>query len=164
MHVMLLFLLVETPPAKTPQDLFWDHLQSLCGKRYEARVTVDSRDAIAGDRAVLRVNACEKRAMRLVIEVDEGAPIDLALSRTGSGLRLLRSRAGEPEMTADTFTIGQPKYQELDISDATRATMPATARYQWTLERVAGETLVYRFKTDPYTTVLEIRIGARAGG
>ncbi len=155
--LLILSSILETPVKETAQDTFWKALQAHCGKTFAAEVTLDSDARMAEPSLHVRIERCAARAMVLVLDEGRGAHTELRLVRTGSGLRLIVPESDkQPQMTADTFTIGQPTRQELDISDEPRARVPGSARFQWTLELTGAGTLVYRFLRDAATPVLEI--------
>jgi hypothetical protein len=112
------------PPSA--QDAFMDRLRTHCGRAFEGRlVTSDAADAaMAGQRMVMHVAACEHNRIRIPFHVGEDRSRTWVLTRTATGLRLKhdhRHADGSPD--ALTNYGGDT----VDGGAATRQAFPADA-------------------------------------
>lgn len=113
-----------TPPGA--QEAFLDRLRGHCGRAYEGRlVTSDPADAaMAGQRMVMHVAACEQNRIRIPFQVGEDRSRTWVITRTATGLRLKHDHRHE-DGSPDTLT----NYggDTADGGTATRQAYPADA-------------------------------------
>ena len=148
------------PGAGGPQPLFWERLQTLCGRAFEGRVvTTDAADRnMAGNRLVMHVARCTPDEIRIPFHVGADRSRTWVLSRTGAGLRLKhdhRHRDGSEDARTqyggDSVTPGTAGRQEFP-ADAfsrdlfVRENIPASVTNVWAVEVVPGRTFAYELR------------------
>lgn len=100
----------ENPPAETsaetPQDLFWNHLTTLCGKAYQgAMISDDAADKDLADQAmVMHVRRCSEDRIEIPLHVGENRSRTWVLTRHANGLQLQHDHRHE-DGSEDTLTL-----------------------------------------------------------
>lgn len=146
--------------SRGPQQLFWERLQSLCGRAYEGRiVSTDAADRdMAGSRLVMHVASCEPDEIRIPFHVGADRSRTWVISRTAAGLRLKhdhRHSDGTEDVRTqyggDTTAPGTMQRQ-LFPADAfsrdlfIRENIPASVTNVWAFEIVPGRMFAYELR------------------
>jgi hypothetical protein len=92
--------------TETPQDLFWNHLTTLCGNAYRGAMTSD--DAVdvelAGQTMVMHVRHCSENRIEIPFHVGENRSRTWILTRHKNGLQLQHDHRHE-DGSEDTVTL-----------------------------------------------------------
>ena len=158
--VPLAFLLAACtiiPRGESPQDLFWERLQTLCGRAYPGRVTTtepgDSQ--LAAARLILHVARCDPDAVRIAFHASRDASRVWVIARTANGLSLThihRGQDGREEVRSgyggETVSPGSARRQEFPANARTRALfrredIAEAATNVWSVEIVPGQMFGY---------------------
>jgi len=175
--VPLAFLLgacaVLVPRSAGPRELFWERLNTLCGRAYEGRVvTTDPDDSeMAGSRLVMHVASCTPNAVRIAFHVGADRSRTWVISRTATGLRLKhvhRHSDGAEDVRSqyggDTMTSGGARRQEFPADAFSRAlfireNIPASAANVWAVEIAPGEMFAYELRRSGRFFRVEFNLG-----
>jgi hypothetical protein len=145
------------PRPADPQALFWQDLQTLCGRAYPGRVvSTDPGDRqLAAARLVLHVFRCAPDSVRIAFHASQDASRVWLVARTAGGLSFThvhRNEEGTEEVRSgyggDTLTPGSARRQLFPANARTRALfrredIAEAATNVWSLEIVPGEMLAY---------------------
>lgn len=118
--------------AQTPQQQFFDRLQSLCGKAFEGRVAASEPAGADKDfqssRLVMHVRDCTPGEIRIPFHVGEDRSRTWVISRLNTGLRLKhdhRHRDGSEDALSqyggETTSPGTAERQEFPADAFSRA-------------------------------------------
>ena len=154
---LLLAACTIVPRSAGPQDLFWERLQTLCGRAYLGRVvTRDPGDSqLAAARLVIHVARCDPQAIRIAFHASEDRSRVWLIARTAGGLSLThihRGEDGREEVRSgyggETVAPGTARRQAFPANARTRALfvredIAAAATNIWSLEVVPGRMLAY---------------------
>jgi len=141
----------------TPQDIFWENLQALCGRAYGGRlVDVTPGDTVfTGRTLVMHVRQCRDDELRIPFHVGDDHSRTWIISRTGDGLRLKHDHrhedGTEDEITqygGDTRDEGTAQRQEFYADRHTIELVPEAATNVWTVEVVPGQTFAYALRRE----------------
>lgn len=118
------------PRGTSPQDLFWQRLQALCGRAFAGRVvSTDPGDSqLAAARLVLHVARCDAATVRIAFHASLDASRVWVVARTAAGLSLTHIHRGEDgreevrsHYGGETLTPGTARRQEFPADARTRA-------------------------------------------
>src|SRR5437868_4708571 len=127
---LLLAACAIIPRGTGPQELFWERLQSLCGRAFPGRVvTREPGDSqLAAARLVLHVARCDPNAVRIAFHASQDASRVWVIARTANGLSLThihRGVDGREEVRShyggETLSPGTVRRQEFPADARTRA-------------------------------------------
>lgn len=94
------------PAAKAPAEIWWTHLNALCGKAFSGRMT--SEDPVDADFAdqqmVMHVRHCEPTRLAIPFHVGENRSRTWVLTRTDQGIQLQHDHRHE-DGSEDTVTL-----------------------------------------------------------
>lgn len=142
------------PPFAVEQEVFWNSLQSLCGRAYEGRVVFSAGSAgdtaLAASRMVMHVRECSTTEIRIPFHVGEDRSRTWVFARTPAGLRLKhdhRHEDGQPDSVnwygGDTRDSGSSRRQSFPADEHTVSLNPLFRTNVWTVEIHPGERYVY---------------------
>ncbi len=153
----------EAPPpaaveeVKAPQDLWWEHLASLCGQAFAGTlVSDDPADAgFAGQSLTMHIRRCEPGRLEIPLHVGEDRSRTWVLTRGEDGLRLRHDHRHE-DGSEDAVTLyggyagdgGTAEVQHFPADAYSRELftaqgLDASVANIWTMERVAAERFSY---------------------
>lgn len=150
---------LRTAPP-TPQDAFWSRLQTLCGKAYAGRVSVDTpaptgADPFSSGPLLMHVRECTPDTIRIPFHVGADRSRTWVLTRTPQGLRLKHDHrhadGSEDALTqygGDTVDAGSALRQEFPVDAFSKAMFTAQGRAvsndnTWAIEIEPGRAFVY---------------------
>ncbi len=95
-----------TVPAASPQERWFSHIASLCGRAFEGRVVSrDPADAdFAGKRLVMHVRTCGDDELRIPFHVGDDRSRTWVITRVGAGFRLKHDHRHE-DGSSDALTM-----------------------------------------------------------
>lgn len=138
-----------------PQVVFWQSLQSLCGKAFEGRLveSVPPDDSFDGRRLVMHVRECDVGEVRIPFFVGDDRSRTWVVTTTAAGLRLEhvhRHEDGtEDEISrygGETRGPGSAQAQDFHADGRTAELVPAAASNIWTIEVHRDSALVYALR------------------
>ena len=146
--------------AATPQHVFFDGLQSLCGKAYEGRIvtntpTPSTPDPFEGQRLVMHVRECAQDAVAIPFHVGTDRSRTWLVSRHGDTLRLKHRHLhadGTPDAVSmyggNTADAGSAHLQRFPADADSRAMferegLKASVDNTWSLEHLPGQAFRY---------------------
>ena len=118
------------PRGESPQELFWQRLQALCGRAFPGRVTTtDPGDSqLASARLVLHVASCAPDEVRIAFHASQDASRVWVVARTATGISLTHIHRGEDgheevrsHYGGETPFAGTASRQEFPANARTRA-------------------------------------------
>jgi hypothetical protein len=139
------------------QQVFWQALESLCGRAFEGRlVEAPAGDTtFAGKTLTMHVRQCADAEIRIPFHVSEDRSRTWVVSRQPTGLRLKHDHrhadGSEDAITqygGDTFSAGSADRQEFRADSTTAAMIPAAVSNVWILEVVPGQRFAYALRRD----------------
>jgi hypothetical protein len=145
------------PRGTSPQDLFWQRLQALCGSAFPGRVTTtEAGDSqLAGARLVLHVAHCAPDEVRIAFHASQDASRVWVIARTPRGFSLThihRGQDGREEVRShyggETLSPGSARRQLFPADARTRALfrredIAEAASNVWSIEIVPDRLLAY---------------------
>ena len=144
--------------AQSPgQQVFWERLQSLCGKSFAGRLTDSnaSDSVFARSRVVMHVRSCSPDEIRIPLHVGNDRSRTWVITPADGGLRLKhdhRHRDGSEDSVTqyggDTHRPGGPSRQEFYADSLTASLIPAARTNVWTIEIVPGKTFAYGLRRE----------------
>lgn len=144
--------------AVSPQDAFWNGLQSLCGRAFNGQVTESSPGDSAFRRATLtmHVRTCTPTEIRIPFHAGADRSRTWVLTRIEGGLRLKHDHrhadGTEDSITqygGDTRETGLPTRQEFYADAHTATLIPAARTNVWTVEIVpASDRFAYALRRE----------------
>lgn len=138
-----------------PQLVFWDALQSLCGRAFEGSVveSVPPDDAFEGRRLVMHVRECHAGEVRVPFVVGDDRSRTWVVSTTAAGLRLEHEHrhedGTEDEISrygGETRGPGTAEVQSFHADRRTAELVPAAASNIWTIEVHRDSLFVYELR------------------
>lgn len=154
---LLLAACAIIPQGTSPQTLFWERLQALCGHAYPGRVTTtepgDSQ--LAAARLVLHVARCTPDEVRIAFHASQDASRVWVVARRPGGLSLIHIHRGEDgreevrsHYGGETVSPGSARRQLFPANARTRALfrreqIAEAASNVWSLELVPGQLFAY---------------------
>jgi hypothetical protein len=122
------------PRGPGPQEVFWQHLQELCGSAFPGRVvTTEAGDRqLAEARLVLHVAACAPDMVRIAFHASQDASRVWVIARTASGFSLTHIHRGEDGREEVRSHYGG---ETLNAGTALRQDFPANARTRALFQR-----------------------------
>lgn len=143
---------------RTPADVFWQNLQSLCGQAFVGQMvegTASSDAAFKEQRLVMHVRACGENEIRIPFHVGANRSRTWVITRTATGLRLKhdhRHEDGTPDQVTqyggDTAGPGTAEGQDFPADEFTAKLIPAAKTNIWTLQLVPGKTFGYGLRRE----------------
>jgi hypothetical protein len=145
--------------AATPQDEFWQRLQSLCGQAFVGKMvegTAASDAAFAEQRLVMHVRACGPDEIRVPFHVGENRSRTWVFTRTPTGgVRLKhdhRHEDGSDDRVTlyggDTATDGTATTQDFPADAWTAELIPAAKHNVWTVGVEPGKRFTYALRRE----------------
>ncbi|MBL9218193.1 MAG: hypothetical protein JNG82_06880 [Opitutaceae bacterium] len=142
----------------SPQTLFWENLQALCGQAFEGKViegTAPSDAAFASQRMVMHVRACGENEIRIPFHVGANRSRTWVITRTRAGLRLKHDHrqedGSEDKVTqygGDTAAAGTAGRQDFLADAYTAQLIPAAATNIWTVQIEPGKMFGYGLRRE----------------
>lgn len=143
--------------ALDPQLVFWDELQSLCGRAFPGRVVESNPpdEGLEEGPLVMHVRACDIAEVRIPFLVGDDRSRTWIVTTTGAGLRLEhqhRHRDGsEDEVSGyggESSGAGTATVQEFPADARTAEMVPAATDNVWTLEIHPDSVFVYALRRE----------------
>lgn len=155
--LVVLFLLPFSAAA-SPQQMFWEHLASLCGQAFEGKVvegTAPSDAAFKDQTLVMHVRACCENVIRIPFFVGENRSRTWVITRTAAGLRLKHDHRHEDgsedaitQYGGDTVVEGTDLRQDFPADDFTAELIPAAKTNIWTFVIEPGVSFAYGLRRE----------------
>ena len=151
-----LLLLISTQMISQelkPSEIFWDTLQSHCGKAYEGALELPKGDEnFGGKKLVMHVRACSDTEIRIPFYVGDDKSRTWILTMN-EGLLTLKHDHRHEDGTADTINFyggtasnfGKEDIQYFPADRHTQESIPAAATNVWWIT-VDEETFTYNLK------------------
>jgi hypothetical protein len=149
-----LFTVAGFAAEPSPQDVFWENLEALCGQAFEGKVvegTAPSDAAFQGQKLVMHVLSCGPDEIRVPFHVGTNRSRTWVFTRTPAGLRLKHDHrhedGSEDKVTqygGDTATAGTNTQQDFPADKFTADLIPAAKTNVWSFLLSPGKTLSYR--------------------
>lgn len=147
----------ESTAVTAPRDVFWDQLQTLCGRAFSGRLTeggaVDS--AFQGAELTMHVRTCNPTEIRIPFHAGTDRSRTWVFTRIDAGLRLKHDHrhadGTEDAITqygGDTRDSGSAVRQEFHADAHTASLIPAASTNIWTVEVVPGERFAYALRRE----------------
>ena len=141
--------------ADSPNTVFWNELQKLCGKAFNGVVAAaPADDTTFKDKAlVMHVRSCEKDRIRIPFFVGEDRSRTWVLTVRENRI-LLKHDHRHQDGTADKVTmygglttnVGMPTRQVFPADQETFNVIPAAAPNVWWIELIPGEHFSYNLR------------------
>ena len=139
------------------QQMFWERLQSLCGKAFAGKLTDSnaSDSVFARSRVVMHVRSCTPDEIRIPLHVGSDRSRTWVITPADGGLRLKHDHR-HPDGSADSVTQyggdtmrpGGPSRQEFYADTFTASLIPAARTNVWTIEIVPEKTFAYGLRRE----------------
>jgi hypothetical protein len=139
------------------QEVFWQRLQSLCGKAFAGKLTDSnaSDSVFARSPVVMHVRNCSPEEIRIPLHVGNDRSRTWVITPADGGLRLKhdhRHRDGSEDSVTqyggDTMKPGGPSRQEFYADSLTASLIPAARTNVWTIEIVPDKTFAYGLRRE----------------
>ena len=139
------------------QQVFWERLQSLCGKAFAGRLTESnaSDSVFARSQVVMHVRSCTPDEIRIPLHVGKDRSRTWVITPADGGLRLKhdhRHRDGSADSVTqyggDTMRPGGPSRQEFYADAHTASLIPAARTNVWTIQIVPEKTFAYGLRRE----------------
>lgn len=143
--------------AAAAQDVFWNHLRSLCGNAYSGSIVnpAPTDSGFVGKDLVMHVRDCEEDEIRIPFHVGDDRSRTWIITRTPQGPRLKHDHrhedGSEDEITqygGDTRDEGTEQRQEFYADEHTASLIPAASTNIWTVEVIPGQTFGYGLRRE----------------
>lgn len=159
-HWLLLFL--PAVPAfaaeASPQDVFWENLEAMCGQAFEGKMvegTAPSDAAFKGQKLVMHVLSCGPDEIRIPFHVGTNRSRTWVITRTPAGLRLKHDHRHEDgsadqvtQYGGDTAGPGTAGRQDFPADAFTAKLIPAAATNIWTVLIEPGKRFGYGLRRE----------------
>jgi hypothetical protein len=136
-------------PAAHPQDAFFAHLASLCGRAFRGEALLVSGPGFEGEM-IMHVRRCGENEIQIPLHIGENRSRTWIITRTGEGLRLKHdhripdgSDAPVTQYGGDTAEPGTALRQSFPADAFTAELLPEAATNVWTITLTPGERLHY---------------------
>jgi len=170
---LLLAACTIIPRGTSPQDLFWQRLQALCGQAFPGRVvSTDPGDSqLAAARLVLHVANCAPNEVRIAFHASQDASRVWVVARTAAGFSLThihRGEDGREEVRSgyggETLSPGSARLQRFPANARTRALfrregIAEAGTNVWSLEIVPGQLFGYAIDREGRHLRIEFDLG-----
>jgi hypothetical protein len=129
-------------------SVFWNGLQTLCGKAFEGKVAAAPADdkTFAGKKLVMHVRSCEKNRIRIPFFVGDDKSRTWVLTRKKDRILLKhdhRHEDGKPDKVTMygglTTNSGSPTRHVFPADDETFKVIAAAATNVWWIDLVAND-------------------------
>lgn len=143
--------------ALDPQIVFWDELQSLCGRAFPGRIVESSPpdEELEEGPLVMHVRACDVAEVRIPFVVGNDRSRTWIVTTTGSGLRLEHEHrhedGSEDEVSGyggEASGAGTATLQEFPADARTAELVPVAVDNVWTLELHPDSVFVYGLRRE----------------
>lgn len=143
--------------ALDPQIVFWDELESLCGRAFPGRIVESSPpdEDLEEGPLVMHVRACDVAEVRIPFFVGDDRSRTWIVTTTGSGLRLEHEHrhedGSEDEVSGyggEASGAGTATRQEFPADARTAEMVPAAVDNVWTLEIHPDSVFVYALRRE----------------
>lgn len=143
----------DTPGPMTaagdPQEAFFAHLASYCGRAFAGEAILATSDAFDAG-LVMHLRRCSDTELQIPLHVGEDRSRTWILTRTGEGLRLkhdhrLEDGSDDPvtQYGGDTTDPGTALVQSFPADAYTAELLPEAATNVWTLTLRPGQQFIY---------------------
>jgi hypothetical protein len=145
----------DRPPAtdaaatESPQDAFFAHLESLCGRAFRGEAVLASGTDFE-DEMIMHVRRCEENEIQIPLHVGENRSRTWIITRTADGLRLKHDHrvpdgSDDPvtQYGGDTTDSGTAVRQSFPADAFTAELLPEASTNVWTITLTPGERLHY---------------------
>lgn len=141
----------------SPQQDFWQRLQSLCGRAFPGRLTESNAgdSLFARSTVVMHVRECTPGEVRVPLHVGDDRSRSWVITPVNGGLRLKhdhrhRDGAEDPitQYGGDTRGPGTGSRQEFHADSLTAALIPAARTNVWTIEILPGSVFAYGLRRE----------------
>ncbi|CAN5772936.1 hypothetical protein BH23GEM6_BH23GEM6_20890 [soil metagenome] len=137
------------PTVENPQDVFFAHLASLCGRAFRGEALLASGAGFEGEM-IMHVRRCEENEIQIPLHVGENRSRTWIITRTAQGLRLKHDHRVEDgtddpvtQYGGDTADRGTATRQSFPADAFTAELLPEAATNVWTITLTPGERLHY---------------------
>jgi hypothetical protein len=155
----LLLLYVPGIAAEaSPQDVFWENLEAMCGSAFEGKMvegTAPSDAAFKGQKLVMHVLSCGPDEIRIPFHVGTNRSRTWVITRTAAGLRLKHDHRHEDgtedkvtQYGGDTSAAGSAQRQDFPADAFTAQLIPAAATNIWTVLIEPGKMFGYGLRRE----------------
>jgi hypothetical protein len=136
-------------------SVFWNGLQTLCGKAFEGKVAAALADdtTFAGKKLVMHVRSCEKNRIRIPFFVGEDKSRTWVLTRKKNRILLKhdhRHEDGKPDKVTMygglTTNSGSPTKQMFPADEETVNVIAAAATNVWWIDLVSNDFFSYNLR------------------
>jgi hypothetical protein len=142
-------LAAEDVDVQSPQDAFFTHLASLCGRAFRGEALLVSGPGFEGEM-VMHVRRCSEDEIQIPLHVGENRSRTWIITRTETGLRLkhdhrIEDGSDDPvtQYGGDTVEPGTALRQSFPADAFTAELLPEAATNVWTITLTPGERLNY---------------------
>lgn len=140
--VAILIFAVSVTAQKTDSELFWNSLQSQCGKAFAGEIVhAPENDSFRGKKLVMHVRSCEKNVIKIPFFVGEDKSRTWVLTKVGDRIQLKhdhRHKDGKPDEVTiyggTTSNGGSATRQTFPADEETRKIIPAAASNVWWID------------------------------
>jgi hypothetical protein len=147
-------LAASDPGLDRPQDAYFAHLASLCGRAFRGEATLASGPGFEGE-LIMHVRRCAENEIQIPLHVSENRSRTWIITRTAEGLRLkhdhrLKDGSDDPitRYGGDTVEQGTATRQSFPADGSTAELLPAAATNVWIISLAPGERLTYHLERD----------------
>jgi hypothetical protein len=135
--------------AGDPQDAFFAHLASLCGRAFRGEALLVSGPGFEGEM-IMHVRRCTANEIQIPLHVGENRSRTWIITRTAQGLRLkhdhrIEDGTDDPvtQYGGDTAERGTATRQSFPADAFTAQLLPEAATNVWTITLTPGQRLHY---------------------
>ena len=142
----------------SPQDVFWENLEAMCGSAFEGKMvegTAPSDAAFKGQKLVMHVLSCGPDEIRIPFHVGTNRSRTWVITRTAAGLRLKHDHRHEDgtedkvtQYGGDTAAAGSAQRQDFPADAFTAQLIPAAATNIWTVLIEPGKVFGYGLRRE----------------
>lgn len=141
--------------CQTPDQVYWNELQKLCGNAYAGTVAAaPADDTTFKDKAlVMHVRSCEKDRIRIPFMVGSDRSRTWVLTRKNGRIELRhdhRHEDGKPDAVTMyggwTTSVGMPTRQMFPADEKTVKVIAAAATNVWWIDVVPGDYFSYNLR------------------
>jgi hypothetical protein len=148
---------VRRAALPTPQQEFWNALESICGKAFSGQVVEGNASDSAFRTSQLRmhVRSCSPEEIRIPFHLGENRSRTWVITPTAAGLRLKHDHRHEDgtedaitQYGGDTRNPGSNTRQEFYADSLTAVLIPAARTNVWTVEIIPGDRFAYALRRE----------------
>jgi hypothetical protein len=139
----------QVAAATAPQDAFFAHLTSLCGRAFRGEALLVSGPGFEGEM-IMHVRRCSENEIQIPLHIGENRSRTWIITRTAQGLRLkhdhrIEDGTDDPvtQYGGDTAERGSATRQSFPADAFTARLLPEAATNVWTITLTPGQRLHY---------------------